>query len=145
VFLTQPHPLVLLLPGQGVPCLKMPQGGWVALYERRHRNETECPGKWALESKCLQKKSRSNWKLCPLKMPCIVNYAFASQLCICKSITEKRKQMSFKTLNAPCWKEPRFRRTIILKNGFRSNEKGRFPKCLLGIKLKMSKLILFAA
>lgn len=113
-----------------------------ALCERRLRNAVGS-GLW--KANTLKRKSRSNWKLCPLKMPCIVNYAFASQLCICKSITEKRKQMSFKTLNAPCWKEPRFRRTIILKHGFRSNEKGRLPKCLLGIKLKMSKLILFAA
>lgn len=67
-----------------------------------------------------------------------VNYAFVSQL-------QKRKQMSFKTSNTQCWKGLQFRRTIILKNGFRSNEKLRLPKCLLGIKLKMSKLILFAA
>lgn len=36
------------------------------------------------------KTPRSKWKLCPLKMPCIVNYAFVSQLCICKSITKKK-------------------------------------------------------
>lgn len=40
----------------------------------------------------MKKKKGTNqkvWKLCPFKMPCIVNYAFVSQLHIRKSIRRK--------------------------------------------------------
>ena len=71
------------------PYIKMP-AGWSYQWEVTQGITWNIVGRGLRKTEKFQRKSRSKQKLCPFKMPCIVNYTFVSQLCICKSITKNK-------------------------------------------------------